>query len=102
MPRMSNCQKAMFRPSGLQRKPSRNPNSSSYTQSLIPLTSVCEASCVRRVAGPPPAASTYRSPLSTYATRDPSGLNLANISLDSGTWAPPTWCNRFVVRSSIQ
>ena len=36
-PWVSNCQKAMRRLSGLQRKPSRIPNSSSLTQSDVPL-----------------------------------------------------------------
>ncbi len=45
-PDVSNCQKASERPSGLQRKPSRMPSSSSLTQSEVPLTMVGEPSCV--------------------------------------------------------
>ena len=45
-PSASSCQNAIRSPSGLQRKPSRRWNSSSYTQSKVPLMIVAEPSVV--------------------------------------------------------
>ena len=47
VPSVSLCQKAMKRLSLLQRNPSRQSNSSSYTQSKVPLTIVSLPSVVR-------------------------------------------------------
>ena len=55
------CQKAMDAPSGLQRNPSRAENSSSYTQSNVPLMSVLEPSSVSRTTSPEARFSTNRS-----------------------------------------
>src|SRR5690625_7212303 len=70
----------MKRPSGLQCHPSLNPNSSSYTQSVVPLmTAPSEPSVVRARSSPDSRSTTYRFRSRTKATRLPSGANLANI-----------------------
>ncbi len=91
MPLESKRQKAMSWPLGLQRNPSRIANSSSLTQSAVPLTIVGLPSEVRRVIFPLARSSTQRSLAWTYATRVPSGENLANMRLASGLPAPSFW-----------
>src|SRR5690348_12169558 len=92
MPEASNCQTAIDLLSGLQRQQSRSENSSSLTQSEVPLISVCEPSDVSRVIFPFSRFSTYRSFSRTYPTRLPSGENLANIRVDSLA-SPPSLVN---------
>src|SRR5262245_18812374 len=93
MPSALNCQKAIERLSGLQRQQSRSSNSSSLTQSEVPLIKVCEPSFVKRVIFPVARFSTYKSFSRTYPTDLPSGENLANINVDGLASLPPSLVN---------
>src|SRR3954451_12797672 len=87
MPEASNCQNAIERLSGLHRQQSRRKNSSSFTQSEVPLLNVGLPFVVRDVILPVWRSSVYKLLSRTYPTRRLSGDSFANISVEG--FAPP-------------